>query len=309
MPTETCKICNSQLINHSRLPRKVDVYEIDCPRCGYYHAGESFLCSTSPSYSIEEMILFSGYIRNTSSKENPLFLNGETYNKIPEIVSPYKRLTVTQKINNLIKFIYDKADKPYKQILIKPDEIYRFYVQSIDDFYMIINYLTAQNYIRNPSHTGAQSTFWVTVEGWRKYESLKEVNINSKKVFVAMSFDSELKSIFTDFIKPACKECSFEAERVDSKEHNEKICDKIIAGINESRFVIADFTQNKHGVYFEAGYARGLGIPVIWTCSDNFKEELHFDTRQYNHIIWKDGNDLKEQLVNRIKASINVNKR
>lgn len=308
MSAETCKICNSQLINYSLRLGKVDVYEIDCPCCGHYDVSESFLFSTSPSYSTEEMRLFSGYIRNTSSEEDPMFLTGDTYNNIQEIISPYKRLSVTQKINNLIKFIYDRADKPYKQILIKPDEIYRFYIHSIDDFYMIVNYLTEQNYIRNPSHTSAQSTFWVTVEGWRKYESLKETNINSKKVFVAMSFDSKLKPIFADFIKPACKECGFDAERVDSKEHNEKICDRIIAGINESRFVIADFTQNKHGVYFEAGYARGLGIPVIWTCSDTFKEELHFDTRQYNHIIWKDGKDLREQLVNRIKASININR-
>lgn len=308
MSTETCKICNSRLIKSSLLPRKVDVYEAHCPRCGHYRASESFLCSTSPIYSVEEMRLFSGYIRNTSLEEDPMLLTGDTYDNIPEIISPYKCLTVTQKINNLIKFIYNKADKPYMQILIKPDEIYRFYVQGIDDFYMLINYLTTQNYIANPSHTGAQSTFRLTVEGWKKYESLKEININSKKVFVAMSFDPKLKSIFNDYIKPACKECGFDAERVDSREHNEKICDRIIAEINESRFIIADFTQNKHGVYFEAGYAMGLGIPVIWTCSEDFKKELHFDTRQYSHIIWKDGNDLKEQLISRAKATIRGNK-
>ena len=121
-----------------------------------------------------------------------------------------------------------------------------------------------------------------------------------------MSFDSELKHIFDDAIYTACEECGFSAERVDSSEHNEKICDRIITKINESRFVIADFTQNKHGVYFEAGYAMGLGIPVVWTCSKEFleKETLHFDTRQYNHIIWKNGNDLKTQLISRIKATI-----
>ena len=50
----------------------------------------------------------------------------------------------------------------------------------------------------------------------------------------------------------------------------------------------------------------GIGIPVIWTCSELSKEELHFDTRQYNHIMWKDGNNLKELLISRIKATISI---
>ena len=36
----------------------------------------------------------------------------------------------------------------------------------------------------------------LTIEGWEKYERLKDININSKKVFVAMSFDSELTILY-----------------------------------------------------------------------------------------------------------------
>ena len=161
-------------------------------------------------------------------------------------------------------------------------------------------------FIRGLSGDGEGHAFLLTVTGWKKYEKLKETNINSRIAFVAMSFDPELKYIFDKAIFPACSECGFSGERVDSREHNEKICDRIIAKINESRFMIADFTQNKHGVYFEAGYAMGLGIPIIWTCSKEFKEDLQFDTRQYNHIIWENENDLKEQLANRIKATIKI---
>ena len=307
MDKDICRICDSPLISCLSFPDKPYLYQVDCPRCGYYRADRDFLDDVS-EYDKEERNLFSGHIRNTSSEENPMHLNAQTYKDIPEIIFPYKRLTVPQRINNLIKFIYGKAEKPNKQILIQHDEIYRFYIQSIDDYYMLINYLTEKRYIKNPDHRSDQSFFWLTVEGWEKYESLKEININSKIAFVAMSFDPDLKYLFTDFIKPACQECGFDAERVDSGEHNEKICDRIIAKINESRFVIADFTRNKHGVYFEAGYAMGMGIPVIWTCSEVPKEELSFDTRQYRHIMWKDGNDLKEQLINRIKATISIKK-
>lgn len=258
----------------------------------------------------ENRLFFSGYLRNYSTEDNPILIKSDTLLRMNDIIAPYKRLTVPEKINNLIKFIYENADKPNRQILVQYNEIYRFYVQTQDDYFMLINYLVSKNYIKDPSHSGERSTFWLTIEGWEKYESLKEININSKTAFVAMSFDPKLKSIFDNAIYPACKECGFIGERVDSREHNEKICDRIIAKINESRFVIADFTQNKHGVYFEAGYAMGLGIPIIWTCHKEFleKEDLHFDTRQYNHILWENGEDLKEQLVSRIKATIRMAK-
>ena len=93
---------------------------------------------------------------------------------------------------------------------------------------------------------------------------------------------------------------------MDLKEHNEKICDAIIAEIRRSRFVVADFTGQQSGVFFEAGYALGLDIPVIWTCREAQKHELerHFDTRQYNHILWTDEADLYESLRRRIEATI-----
>ena len=92
------------------------------------------------------------------------------------------------------------------------------------------------------------------------------------------------------------------------KEHVNKIDDEIIAEIRRSRFLVADFTQGQDGarggVYFEAGFAFGLGIPVIYTCRKDMIEKLAFDTRQYNHIFWECNEDLRRSLGNRIAATI-----
>ena len=88
------------------------------------------------------------------------------------------------------------------------------------------------------------------------------------------------------------------------EEHNEKIDDRIIAEIRQSGLVVADFTGQRGGVYYEAGFANGLGIPLIWTCHDDAVENLHFDTRQYNHIVWQEPVDLRSQLVDRIAATL-----
>ena len=58
------------------------------------------------------------------------------------------------------------------------------------------------------------------------------------------------------------------------------------------------------GVYYEAGFAHGLDIPVIFCCRKDVLEKVHFDTRQYNHIVWEKPEELREKLANRIAAVI-----
>jgi nucleoside 2-deoxyribosyltransferase len=69
---------------------------------------------------------------------------------------------------------------------------------------------------------------------------------------------------------------------IRTKEHANKIDGEIIAEINRLTFMIADFTGHRGGVYFEAGIAMGLNVPVIWTCRKDDIANLHFGIRQYN---------------------------
>jgi nucleoside 2-deoxyribosyltransferase len=100
-------------------------------------------------------------------------------------------------------------------------------------------------------------------------------------------------------------DCGFPAPlRIDRKEHNNQITDEIIAAIRDAEFVVADFTGNRGGVYYEAGFARGLGRPVIHCCRDSDFGERHFDTKLINHVKWSDATDLREKLKSRIKSTI-----
>jgi hypothetical protein len=57
------------------------------------------------------------------------------------------------------------------------------------------------------------------------------------------------------------------------------------------------------GVYFELGFAMGLGIKVIRSCREDEIDQAHFDTRQYNHIVWNTLGELRERLVARMNAT------
>lgn len=122
--------------------------------------------------------------------------------------------------------------------------------------------------------------------------------------FCAMWFSEEVAPLWTSVIEPATRLAGYEPLRIDGKQHNGKIDDEIMASIRGSRFVIADFTGNRGGVYYEAGFAHGLGLPVIFMCRQG--DELHFDIRQYNCIFWQpDGlEDAQARLKNRILATL-----
>lgn len=298
----SCKFCDSNAQGeYSRVSRE---WEFSCPQCGHYIITAATLERDLPIVTTEEKSLFSAHIRNNSSSESPLLISNSDINDIPRIVAQYKKLSAIDKTNRIMRYFGKTSSSIGQQIKIDYiNETPLFFCKTPVETSSLLKYLLEKGLL-DGRFTSNDCTYWLTVEGWNAYENLNKIDSESKIAFVAMSFNEEHKAIMDDAITPACDSCGFFAHRVDKSEHNEKICDRIIADIKQSRFVIADFTAQKHGVYFEAGYALGLGLPVIWCCKESDKDNLHFDTRQYNHIIWKDLEDLQKKLINRIKATI-----
>ena len=143
----------------------------------------------------------------------------------------------------------------------------------------------------------------LTPEGWEKVERIKKVQTDSSQAFIAMWFDSSLEQAWHEGFQPALTELDYHPIRIDLVPHNDKICDRIEAEIRRSGLLVADMTGNRGGVYFEAGFA-GLNIPVVWTCRRDYIDELHFDVRQYNCILWDEPKNLQENLIFRIEATI-----
>ena len=146
----------------------------------------------------------------------------------------------------------------------------------------------------------------LTVEGHVRLAELEAAHTPSSSAFIAMWFDDSMREAWEHGIAPAVRDTGYEPMRIDRKEHLNKIDDEIVAEIRRARFVVADFTQGRTGarggVYYEAGFAQGLGIPVIFCCRKDKLKKVHFDTRQYNHIVWQTPADLRDQLAKRIAA-------
>lgn len=150
---------------------------------------------------------------------------------------------------------------------------------------------------------GAEVNVSITAAGWRRLRELRDVGLDSMQAFIAMWFGAEMTPAWTDGIRPAFDGTGWAPLRIDAVEHNDRIDARIVAEINRSGLVVADVTGGRQGVYFEAGYALGRGLPVIWTVREDDLKNLHFDTRQYSHVVWKTPDELREKLHYRILAT------
>jgi nucleoside 2-deoxyribosyltransferase len=136
-----------------------------------------------------------------------------------------------------------------------------------------------------------QKKFQITPKGWLALES--KPDSPSQVGFCAMWFNDEVRSLWTDCIEPAILSAGYEPLRIDGKQHNNKIDDEIIASIRQAKFVVSDLTGNRGGVYYEAGFAHGLGLPVIFMCRRSDDDKPHFDIQQYNTIFWSDDEEVR----------------
>jgi hypothetical protein len=130
--------------------------------------------------------------------------------------------------------------------------------------FFVIQQFALEGYINGKTHSLPTGIF-LTAKGLNRAADLQRGLFGplNKQVFVAMSFDKSLDGAWADGLKLGIEDCGYDAMRVSEKQHNEKICDVIIAEIRKSKFLVADFTLQRNGVYFEAGMMLGLGRPVI----------------------------------------------
>ena len=166
----------------------------------------------------------------------------------------------------------------------------------------ILNILIENGLIKGLASYDNNRYYTLTAPAWSMVQEIKSKSL--PQAFVAMWFDQSMVAAREKIIQ-AVKYCGYIPVIIDEKEYNSFIVPEILYEIENCRFVIADFTGGRGGVYYEAGYARGLKKDVIMTCkADLFNP--HFDTQQINHIIWKDEEELYDRLVKRIRATVGV---
>jgi hypothetical protein len=280
-----------------------DGLEIVCPQCGRYQIVGLQTIADSYQWSTELRCGLSCAARQASEAGQPLRITGA---RAADLAEPHLNPRVTDNQERLLREIAKRSRRPPQGARFSPGTDFTLIdCFSPDEFSWYVEWLKINQLVFLTGAGPAAIQLTLSMEGWKLVQPASRPGGIPGRCFVAMWFDDSMNDVFELGISKAVTDCGFPAPiRIDRKEHNNQITDEIIAAIRDAQFVIADFTGNRGGVYYEAGFARGLGRPVIHCCRESDFDERHFDTRLINHIKWSATTDLRQKLASRIKATI-----
>jgi hypothetical protein len=302
MAEADCPICKSV----ARIEMWGDrlVFRVNCEICGDYDITTMLMSMLRALNPIEQADLT--YLSTATRRAaTPLMLSADNWE---DLLDAQRNTSVTQKLRRLLELVADRTAAPGVWVRFNwRADLPIVAARDKTEFGFLIQHLLAERLLEDRTDTVAAGkdvqVYRLTVKG---IETVSPLSIGTPGTcFVAMSFDKTMDAAYETGIVPSVEtDCQFTVVRIDRVHHNDVITDKIIASIRSAQFVVADFTLQRAGVYYEAGFALGLGRPVVWTCREDDRDKLHFDTRQFNHVIWTTPDDLRTQLTDRIRATI-----
>jgi hypothetical protein len=219
--------------------------------------------------------------------------------------------SLSEQINNMILWLGEKTT-PGKGEWIEPSRHQSIMgAATAEGFSLVVKRLINLGLIEGEISSGldgiTQLEAVLTFDGWDYYDQLNRGAQDSRKAFMAMKYgDPDLDHIVNEYFRSAVAATGFQLYRLDDTPKAGLIDDRLRIGIKTSRFLISDLTHENAGAYWEAGYAEGLGKPVIYTCEESKFEsqKTHFDTNHHLTVIWN--KTRPEIAAEKLKATIRV---
>lgn len=296
-----CPICLSTQASTRELTAAIDKHRCSCLICGTFDfIMEPALLAFQKELpaDAEERAYLSHRVRQmTLAQEHPLVpqdLIGRAREK-PELPSPAAQL------DNLVLHLGRTLRFPGRFATLSPDQWSPIIgARDIGGATSVANWAAQADLVEVEANRSLALTF----DGWQRYDDLTRSRSASRRAFMAMPFNNELVDLAYRQFQISVEHTGFRLQRVDEEPRAGLIDDQIRVGILVARFVVADLTSGSNGVYWEAGFAEGLGKPVIYTCEEAFFNEkrTHFDTNHRQTIVWRQDNI--EAASGKLKAAI-----
>jgi nucleoside 2-deoxyribosyltransferase len=174
--------------------------------------------------------------------------------------------------------------------------------------------LVERHQVSNPRGDGVlQGSLWgLSLDGWERYESEQRGRGAARYGFIAMKFgDAVLDPFIDQHVKPAVRD-RISYDLVDLRNVSRAgVIDNILREqIRDAAFVLVDLTHDNSGAYWEAGYAEGLGKPVVYICERGKFDaaKTHFDTNHCTTVMWTQEEPMQfvDELVATVRRSLNL---
>lgn len=280
-----------------------------CPRClpfGLSFSAEATLPETLRG-GLHTGALLSYLVRRLRRDGGPPTL---TTDLIRQLLAEHEPPTPAEQVNNLILWLGQYLTAPGEQILLTSQE-HRSVAGSLTDsnFHWLLSFMVSRGYFDGTVMGAGGASGTLSFDAWALFEEIRAGSTDTRLAFMAMPFgNAVLDSVFIDCFKPAAKAAGFELIRLDERPAAGSIDDRLRVEIRRTRFLVADLTDGNHGAYWEAGFAEGLGKPVIYTCEKSYFDDpgTHFDTNHHHTVLWGPEalKSAAQDLTNTIRATL-----
>lgn len=290
---ESCPVCGSPAPSSTGGDRQL--VTIDCESCGRY-LYSPFLDSDRTlrrcrEDSMKRTRLRYWLSRQAHDSERPPVLDETSIETAQETALP----SVAESADLLVAWIARLSELPGRPVRVNWEAACAYGGIEPSNFGIFLRHLRDADFVLQDS-----AEFKLTVKGWERYESILHKRLPSRRVFMAMQYgDRELDEMYESCFKPAVADAGLTLVRLDDETPAGIIDNRLRAEIRRSVMLLADLTHGNRGAYWEAGFAEGLGLPVLYLCRGDFldakdpDEKPHFDTNHCQIVPWSSGDKLR----------------
>lgn len=285
----------------------------ECEVCGRYDASDSVLedklDTQHDQLTAVQRAVLSHRIRESNDIRcvTPLLTTSE----INDVIKNGRLPTPAQQAINIVRFIGDRVAESGNPVSNLPRSFHAAVGSPNRNFAMSIARQLMDGGLVKAIEAGEMHSPYeiiqadLTLPGWERYEAEQQGQLSGNYGFIALKFgDPVLDPLVNDVIKPAISALGYQL--VDMRDVAEAgVIDNVMrARIRDAAFVLVDLTHANEGAYWEAGYAEGLGKPVLYLCNRRVFDEhgTHFDTNHCTTILWD--SDAPNPFVDELTATL-----
>lgn len=271
-----CPICRGVFGGKCRkLPTEKDAGHFDCEACGQFLVSNSLLAgelSADASKLTERQRAALAHSLQSANREGQVpFVKSDWLSRFleedPRLPTPATQAT------NILRFVGDEVLRTGGPMKRLPVNLATAAGAPNSEFARALaKDLALHGFLTGSDATTSSGTHLLdvglTLRGWQQHEAERRGKTAGNYGFVALRFgNAALDALLKDTVKPAIR-AAIGYELVDMRDvATAGVIDNIMrAQIRDAAFVLADLTDDNPGAYWEAGFAEGLGKPVIYLC-------------------------------------------
>jgi len=325
LETVQCPVClGRDGLTCTSMPRKGDSSAYRCQGCGDFSITRTALVNSFNERSARLTDAQRGTLRHrlrlASDTGSPITIESQW---IEWFEQNARLVSIRDQANMLISLIGDEMNTSGRPFMLNAAKIAPL-IGSVDQaqVQLLVQELTERGLIRSngqgalPTTDGSRAKnlplYSLTFDGWDLHETQRKGETAGRFGFVAMKFhDPVLDDLLNNHLKPlVLRALGYELVNMLDLAQAGLIDNIMRTKIKGAAFVLADLTHDNYGAYWEAGYAEGLGKPVIYLCERKKFDaaKTHFDTNHCTTVMWdsEDKTSMDENLISTIKRSLDL---